>query len=109
MLIVLTALIARVLLLQLLPLSPTFELPSSSLSQAIGMIPTAALVITLSYLVIAVVLLYVQEGAPGDRLTRAVACALSYAVFWFVGVLETVPALGKPLAPELVVGLAGGS
>jgi len=106
LLVALVALIARVLMLQLLPLSPTFELPLSFISQAIGMIPTAASVITVSYLVIAVILLYVQEGVPGGRLGRAVACALSFSAFWFVGVLETVPALGKPLAPELVVGLA---
>ena len=106
LLIVLVALVARVLLLQLLPLSPTFELPLSFISQAIGMVPTAASVITISYLVIALILLYVQEGVPGGTLTRSVACALSFSGFWFVGVLETVPALGKPLAPELLVGLA---
>jgi hypothetical protein len=106
LLVALIALMARVLMLQLLPLSPTFELPLSSISQTIGMIPTAAAVITVSYLVITVILLYVQEGVPGGRLTRAVACALSFSAFWFVGVLETVPALGKPLAPEIVVGLA---
>lgn len=106
LLIVCAALIARVLMLQLLPLSPTFELPLSFIAQAIGMMPTAATVITLCYLVIAVVLLYVQEGLPGGRLARAAACGLSFSFFWFVGVLETVPALGKPLAPELLVGLA---
>ena len=48
--IVLITLVTRVLLLQLLPLrsSSTFELPLSIISQKIGMIPTAAIVVTLS-------------------------------------------------------------
>jgi hypothetical protein len=102
----LIGLIVRVLMLQLLPLSPTFELPLSRISQAIGMIPTAASVVTVMYLAIAVIWVYVQDEVVGSRLMKAAVCALASGGIWFVGVLESVPALGKPLAPELVVGLA---
>ena len=67
--ITLVTLIVRVLLLELLPLrtSTTFEFELSVLSQNIGMIPTAAIVIALSYLMIASVLIIVQEGLPGSK------------------------------------------
>ena len=105
--IVLTALVARILLLQLLPLrsSSTFELPPSALSQAIGMIPTAAIVVTLAYAVIALILLIVQEGLGGNRLSRVIRCSVPFGLLWFMGVLESVPALGKPLLPEFLIGV----
>lgn len=104
LIIVLAGLAARILTLQLLPLSPTFELPLSALSQTIGMIPTAMLVITAAYLVIVVVLL--NTATSSSTLSRIVSSALAYGIFWFVAVLESVPALSKPLLPELLVGLA---
>jgi hypothetical protein len=106
LLITIITLLVRVLMLQLLPLSPTFELPLSSLSQTIGMIPTAAFMFALSCLAIGSVLVLVQQGVSGGTITRAATCALAFGAFWFLGVLETVPSLGKPLGPELIVGAA---
>ena len=106
--IVLIALITRVLLLQILPLSSssTFELSLSFISQKIGMIPTAAIVVTLSYTVIASVLIIVQEGLPDNKFERMVLCSLPYSLIWLMAVLETVSSLGKPFLPELFIGLS---
>jgi len=106
--IVLIALVTRVLLLQLLPLrsSSTFELPLSILSQKIGMIPTAAIVVTLSYTVIASVLIIIQEGLSSNKLERMILCSLPYSLIWFMAVLESVSSLGKPFLPELFIGLS---
>ena len=105
--IVLITLVTRVLLLQLLPLrsSSTFDLPLSIISQTIGMIPTAAIVVTLSYTVIASVLMIIQEGLPGNKLERMILCGLPYSLIWLMGVLESVSSLGKPFLPELFIGL----
>ena len=106
--IVLIALVTRVLLLQLLPLrsSSTFELPLSIISQKIGMIPTAAIVVTLSYTVIASVLVIIQEGLPNNKFERMILCSLPYSLIWFMAVLESVSSLGKPFLPELFIGLS---
>jgi hypothetical protein len=106
--IVLTALVVRVLLLQLLPLrsSSTFELPLSVISQKIGMIPTAAIVVTFSYTVIALVLMIIQEGVSGNKLERMILCSLPFSLIWFMAVLESVSSLGKPFLPELFIGLS---
>jgi len=103
--ITLVTLIVRVLLLELLPLrtSTTFEFELSVLSQNIGMIPTAAIVIALSYLVIASVLIIVQEGLPGSKLARMILCSLPYSLIWLMAVLESVASLGRPLLPELLI------
>ena len=102
----LLALITRLLMLRLLPLSPLFELPLSHISRAIGMIPTAASVMAVVYLAIATVLVYLQPRMTENKINRVICCAVSFSVFWFVGVLETAPALGNALMPELRVGLA---
>jgi len=106
--IVLTALVVRVLLLQILPLrsSSTFELPLSILSQKIGMMPTAAIIITFSYTVIAVVLMMIQEGLSGNKLERMILCSLPFSLIWLMAVLESVSSLGKPFLPELFIGLS---
>ncbi len=105
--IILVALITRVLLLQLLPLrsSSTFELPLSIISQKIGMIPTAAIVVTFSYTVIASVLMIAQEGLPDNKLERMILCSLPYSFIWLMAVLESVSSLDKPFLPELFIGL----
>jgi hypothetical protein len=106
--IVLITLITRVLLLQLLPLktSSTFELAPSNLSQSIGLIPTAAIVITTSYTVIASVLIIIQETLYGSKLRRWFLCSVPFSFIWFMGVLESVSSLGKPILPELLIGLS---
>lgn len=105
--IVLIALLARVLLLRLLPLktSSTFELAPSVFSQSIGLIPVAAIVITISYTVIASVLIIIQENLYGTKLKRLFLCSLPFSFIWFMAVLESVSSLGKPLFPELLIGL----
>jgi hypothetical protein len=102
----LLATITRVLMLQLLPLSPTFELPLSPISRAIGMIPTALSVVAASYLAIAIMLVLLRPNMTENRIGSVACCTLSFSAFWFVGVLETVPALGMALVPELKVALA---
>jgi hypothetical protein len=102
----LLASITRVLMLRLLPLSPTFELPLSPISRAIGMIPTALSVVAASYLAIAIMLVLLRPNMTENRIGRVACCTLSFSAFWFVGVLETVPALGMALVPELKVALA---
>jgi hypothetical protein len=69
------------------------------------MIPTAATVVTISYTVIASVLAMVQESLPGSQLEKIVLCSLPYSLLWLMGVLESVPSLGKPFLPELFIGL----
>jgi hypothetical protein len=105
--IVLGALATRIVLLQLLPLrsSSTFELPPSIPSQAIGMVPTAAMVITVCYAVIASVLMIIQENLGGGKLQRIILCSVPYSLIWLMAVLESVSSLGKPLLPELLIGL----
>ncbi len=102
----LLALITRLLMLQLLPLSPLFELPLSPISRTVGMIPTAASVMAVVYLAIATVLAYLQPRMTENKINRVIYCTLSFSLFWFVGVLESAPALGNALIPELRVGLA---
>ena len=63
----LLATITRVLMLQLLPLSPTFELPLSPISRAIGMIPTALSVVAASYLAIAIMLVLLRPNMTENR------------------------------------------
>lgn len=105
--IILITLSFRILLLQLLPLrsSSTFEMEPSILSQKIGMIPTAAIVISISYAVIASVLIIIQEELHGSKLKRFFLCSLPYGLIWIMGVLETVSSLGKPFLQELLIGL----
>lgn len=105
--IVLISIIIRVSLLQLLPLrsSATFELPLSILSQAAGMMPVAAVMIVCCYTVIASVLIVIQDNIPGGKIKRMLACSLPFSLIWLMGVLESVPALGKPFLPELLIGL----
>ncbi len=98
---VLVSIIIRVLLLQLIPLrsSSTFELPPSIFSKSIGMMPTAAIIITLSYTIIASVLIIMQENISDSKLKRILICSLPFSFIWFMGVLESVSSLGKPLMP----------
>lgn len=105
--IVLLTLIIRVLFIQLLPLntSSTFALAPSILSQKIGLTPTAAIVITLCYTVIASVLIICQENLYGSKLKRMFLCSFPFSFIWFMGVLESAAALDKPLLPELLIGL----
>jgi hypothetical protein len=103
--IVVVTLLTRVLLIQLLPLqnSSTFEIAPSTLSRSIGLIPTAAIVITLIYATIAAVLIVIQENLSGSKLKRFLLCSIPFSFMWFMGVLESVAALGKPLLPELLL------
>jgi len=105
--IVLAALLTRVALLQLIPLraSGTFELPPSPIAQAVGTVPAAAIVVALTYAVIAAVMTVVAWNLPGGRMERAIACGLPFSLMWLAAVLESVPSLGKPFGPELLFGL----
>jgi hypothetical protein len=105
--VVFAALTIRIILLQLLPLrsSSTFELAPSIISQNIGMIPTAAIVVSISYAVIASILIIIQENIHGNTFERFLRCSLPFSLIWFFAVLESVSSLGKPLLPEIMIGL----
>jgi hypothetical protein len=105
--IVLFSVLVRILLLQLIPLrsSSTFALPPSDLSQIFGVIPVAALFITITYAVIASVLIILQAGISGGKIRRMLICSVPFGLLWILGVLESVPGLGKPFLPEFLIGL----
>jgi hypothetical protein len=104
----LAALISRLIILKIIPLrsSLTFQMDYSIIAKSFGFIPVAAVIVIICYFIIAFVLTNIGERISTGGTNRVIHFSLIYSLFWFIGVLETVAALEKPLLPEVLIGIS---
>jgi hypothetical protein len=110
LIIVIAATVVRLMLQLLMPSTASTPLPPSAINKA-GLIPIAFTLFGLiTYGLLAVVFVLVQDGLPGKRMTKGLVFGLLFGMMWAVYLFEPLPfSAGASMADALSYPIVDGT
>lgn len=91
---------------QVIPSSPLMDFPLSNISRTIGMGPTLLIFLMISFSIISVIFVLIQDVLRGKKLIKGLRYGTVLGLIWFIGLVETSPVFGTPLISEVLMAAA---